>query len=111
MRIKKANLEYKAIIYDWNSHSLRYINVLGERLKNDIIKLIKSGDVYDRETLKNCVTRLLKYYYWSKREYEIAVGDLGCKEDEMFKIDVWYQLEPNIGHIIDHIIKELDLGY
>ena len=111
MRIKKANLEYKAIMYDWNSHSLRHINVLGDRLKNDIIKSIKSGDVYDRETLKERVIRLLKYYYWSKREYEIAVGDWGCKEDEMFKIDVWHQLEPNIDHIIDHIIKEIDLGY
>ena len=111
MQIKKAKLEYMAIVHDWNSHSLKYINVLGDRLKGDIIKSIKSGDVYDGKTLKNRVIRLLKYYYWSKREYEIAVGDLCCKEDEMFKIDVWYQLEPNIDHIIDHIIKEMDLGY
>lgn len=111
MRIKKAKLEYMAIIHDWNSHSLKYVNILGDRLKDDIIKLIKSGDVYDRESLKKCVIVLLRYYYMSKAEYEVMVGDLHCKPEEMFKIDVWYQLEPNIDHIIDHIIREMDLDY
>ena len=111
MRIKKAKLEYMAIMHDWNSHNLKYINVLGDRLKDDIIKLIKSGDIHDRESLKKRVMVLLRYYYTSKAEYEVMVGDLFCKPEEMFKIDVWYQLEPNIDHIIDHIIKEMNLGY
>ena len=111
MRIKKAKLEYMAIMHDWNSHSLKYVNVLGDRLKDDIIKLIKSGDIHDRKSLKKRVIVLLRYYYMSKAEYEVMVGDLFCKPEEMFKIDVWYQLEPNIDHIIDHIIREMDLGY
>lgn len=111
MRIKKAKLEYMAIMHDWNSHSPKYVNVLGDRLKDDIIKLIKSGDIHDRESLKKRVMVLLRYYYMSKAEYEVMVGDLFCKPEEMFKVDVWYQLEPNIDHIIDHIIKEMNLGY
>lgn len=111
MRIKKAKLEYMAIMHDWNSHSLKYVNVLGNRLKDDIIKSIKSGDIHDKDSLKKRVIVLLRYYYMSKTEYEVMVGDLFCKPEEMFKIDVWYQLEPNIDHIIDYIIKELDLNY
>lgn len=111
MRIKKAKLEYMAIMHDWNSHSLKYVNVLGDRLKDDIIKSIKSGDIHDKDSLKKRVIVLLRYYYMSKAEYEVMVGDLFCKPNEMFKIDVWYQLEPNIDHIINHIIKEMDLDY
>lgn len=31
--------------------------------------------------------------------------------DDLEKMDVWSQLKPNLEHIIDHIIKELDLNY
>ena len=48
------------------------------------------------------------YYYWSKSECEIQVaGLLAEKEEEFKKIDIWYQLEPNLDIITDYIIKTL----
>ena len=46
MRIKKANLEYKALYYSWNKHSLEFINVLGGDFKNKLVKKIKKWYYY-----------------------------------------------------------------
>lgn len=111
MRIAKANLEFKALNYNWNKHSLEFFNVLGGDFKNKLVKKIKNGTITDRATLKDEVVHYLKYNYWGRREYELSIGDLGCSMDDLEKMDVWSQLKPNLEHIIDHIIKELDLNY
>lgn len=108
MRKKKVNLEFNAIVYDSNSKCLKYTNVLGEDLKTDIIKGIRNGEIYNKWTLRDKVILYLKYHYWAKSEYEVLVTGLSSK-DEPQKIDVWFQLQPNIEHIIDYIIKEMQL--
>ena len=42
------------------------------------------------------------------------VGDLPYKElnlDDFEKIDVWYQLEPNLDRICEYVIRELKLDF
>ena len=48
--------------------------------------------------------------YWCKSEWEVVVGGLFAKTDEeRHKIDVWYQLEPNLDIITDYVIGVLNL--
>lgn len=61
-----------------------------------------------REDFKTWLRKELMYHYWSKAECEIQVGGLFAKEDKDFhKIDIWYQLEPNLDTMVDYIIKEM----
>lgn len=52
------------------------------------------------------------YYYWSRCECEIAVGDLFAKyPDEYEKIDAFRQIEMNLDRMVEYIIRELDIKF
>lgn len=108
-REENDNMESKpkfyAMVYEWNEHKIKYTNIIREDILQALEKMIKKGAKKDE--LKERLESLLKYHYWSKSEYEIMVGDLFCKEDELEKIDVWFQIEPNINLILDNIIMYL----
>ena len=42
MKIKNVNLTYYAFIYDWNGKCLEWINVLGDRYKEHLVKALKT---------------------------------------------------------------------
>ena len=53
----------------------------------------------------------MMYHYWSRSEYEIAVGGLHSKYPENFeKIDAYHQLEMNLDHIVDYINDYLEMN-
>lgn len=103
--MKKKEPKFYAMVYDWNSHKIKYTNIIREDILQKLEKMIKKGA--KKEELKHRLESLLKYHYWSKSEYEIMVGDLFCKPEELEKIDVWFQLEPNVDLILENIIMYL----
>ena len=113
--MRKVDLKWYAVMHDFNKNELTYTNVLGERFSEEILKRIKSKKdyfrIYDYESLKEQVRQYLMYYYWSKSEYEVLVTGLHSKMDEkdIHKIDIWYQLEPNLDRICEYIINEMQL--
>lgn len=83
---------------------LEYINVIRERHIESIKKLIKKNASY--EEIKADLRSWFIHDYWGKSEYEVIVSNCaGPKLEE--KIDIWYQLEPNLDRITEYIIKEL----
>ena len=82
MKRKNIKLEWYAFEYDWNSKSLIRTNVLGDRFVENIQKKIKRDKIDNYESLKEAV-----------------------------KIDIWYQLEPNLDRIVEYIIRELDIKF
>ena len=111
---RNKNLEWYAFEYDWNNKGLIRTNVLGERFVEDILKRIKRDKIDTYEKLKEGIKRELMYYYWSKAEHEVMVTDLFPRNYEDFqeqavKIDVWYQLEPNLDRIVEYVIKNLNI--
>ena len=108
--MKRKRLEWYAIREDFNSHRLENYNVLGG-LEKEIKKRVAKDNIKDYETFKANVRSLLMYYYWCRAEHEVLVSGLFCRdnEDEVYKIDVWYQLEPNLDRIVEYIIRTLDL--
>jgi len=116
MKKKNKDLKWYAFYYDWNGHKLERTNVLGPRFTEDILKRIKRDKINTYEDLKEGIKRELMYYYWSKAEYEVLVTDLFPKDYEDFcnnsiKIDIWYQLEPNLDRIVEYVIKELNIEF
>lgn len=107
-RTKK--LQYYVFRYDWNKKDLVRVNILNEYFIEELKKDIKRWKVTTKEQLKERLISLFKYYYWGKAEHEVLVTDLFPKDYEDFcnqavKIDIWYQIEPNIDLITDLVEK------
>lgn len=114
---KNVKLEWYAMDYNWNKKEVEFINVLRsdlvERIQNGMKKKDYSIDkkIENLRDLKTVVQRELMYNYWSKAEYEITVGDLFPKTiEELEKISVYDQLEPNLDRIVEYINNAMELG-
>lgn len=101
--MEKKEPKFYVMYYDWNGRKVKRANIIRQEIIEDLQKRVKKGA--KRGELLNRLVSLLKYYYWSKAEYEIMVGDLFCKSGELEKIDVWFQLEPNVDLILDIILE------
>lgn len=106
----KKDLEWYAIREDFNTHRLEYINVLAG-YKDEIKKRIKREKITTYEAFKESIRIMLMSRFWSRAEYEVLVSGLFTREEDkyVYKVDVWYQLEPNLDRICEYIIKELKL--
>ena len=98
-------MKWYVLNYSWNDkmvkpfnifHSVRFCKALNKSLKEFV-----TMDKF-KEELKSD----LMYAFWSKREYEISVGDL-CEGDiaKYQKIDVYSQVLPNLDILAEYIIE------
>lgn len=112
MKLKTVELEFYAFYWDWNSQELNRTNVLSSELKEEIYKKIKNGKIQNRQDLYNCVDSYLMWRYWCKAEYEVMIGDLFEKDFSKYqKVDIYYQLKPNINIIVDYIINKMEIKF
>jgi len=111
MKINK-DLKWYAFYQDMNDNKLVYTNVLSQDLVEDILKRTKHKirhiGCYDE--LKEAIKSYLMWRYWCRSEYEVIVSNWGGREMEE-KIDIWYQLEPNLDRITEYVMKELKLSF
>jgi hypothetical protein len=107
MRTKKK-LEWYALIYDFNNKKIRYYNVLYEDMIDSLKKKIKKGTITTYADVKEHLKRDFTYHYWGRCEYEIMMSGLSRGETTE-KIDIWYQLQPNLDRITEYVIRELKL--
>lgn len=100
----KDSLEYYVYNYDFNKKSLYRCNIFNSSLVQDIEKYLKDSFA-SRKSFKKYLDGEFKYYYWSRREYEISMGDLYEEDPEKyFKVSVYDQIEPNLDIIVDYVI-------
>lgn len=75
-------------------------------------KARKNKEFKDYASLKEWLRKEFMYYYWSKCEAEIAVGGLFIKSiEELEKIDIYSQLQPNLDRITEYVIKEMGFRF
>ena len=82
MKRKNVNLEWYAIYYEWNYKCLKKVNVFSSRIVEEIIKKCVKKEITNYKELRERLKREFMYYYWSKSEWEVIVGDLPYKEYE-----------------------------
>lgn len=97
-------LEWYAFYQETNESKLKYANVLYDRLIERVKKLIRKNADYDE--IKKEIDICLMSRYWSRCEYEVIVSNWTGKDFEQ-KIDVYWQLQPNLDRITEYVIKEL----
>lgn len=83
---------------------LEYINIMSNDLIERVKKCIKKNFKY--EEIREAVRSELIHRYWGRSEYEVVVSNWVGYDFET-KIDVWYQLEPNLDRITEYLIREL----
>ena len=109
MKIKKSNLEWYVLRYDFNEKQIVNYNVM-TGIAELVCKKVRSGDIYNKETLKEFLKREFMHDYWSRAEYEILVSYLGSVTTENAeKVDVWRQLEMNLDRIVEYVNTKCDL--
>lgn len=109
MKIKRSNLEWYALKYDFNSKKIVKFNVM-YGIAELIRKNVKKKTIHDKATLKEFLKREFMYRYWSKCEHEVLISGL-FNEDNAEKIDVWRQLEINLDNIVEYVNTKCDLKF
>lgn len=110
MKVKNVDMCWKVLYHDFNGRKIKPYNILGNSFAEDLAARIKKDKIVNREQLKDYLKKDFMYHYWSKSEFEIAVGGLHSTHPEEFeKIDIWYQIEMNFDNIVDYIIDKMQL--
>lgn len=99
-------MKWYVLIEDFNKREIVPYNIFNSsKFSDGIAKLLSEGiNGYDKfvEDLKN----LCRYCFWCKAEYEVMIGGLFVENiNELKKVDVYTQLEPNIELLADYILK------
>jgi len=98
--------EFYVLNYDFNGKKVENYNIFNNsRLLEGIDRLFEEYITFEDFCEK--LDSLLRYCFWSKREYEISVSD-AFEEDlsKYEKIDVYRQVAPNVK-----IIAKIALDY
>lgn len=106
-------MEWYVLNYNFNLKKIEPINIFnyGNFLK-DIKEIYKEyiEKKEDIEFFENKINSELLYHFWSKREYEISVGDLFEKDLEKYeKIDVYYQVKMNFKVFIEYLLNNISI--
>ena len=111
MRIKNKKLVWNVLLHDFNSDKIITYNVFSDEFKENLYKEYRKKKINNKLELKEYIKSKMMYRYWSRSEYEIAVGGIHSKHPENFeKIDAYYQLEMNLDHIVDYINDYLEMN-
>lgn len=108
MKVKNKKLEWYVLNWDFNANKVVTYNIFYQDYIDRLYKAYKKKEITTKEQLKDFTLRYC-FQYRSRVEYEIMVGDVFSKEDELEKIDIYYQIEMNIDRIVDYVNNELDM--
>ena len=102
------SLEWYVLNYSWNDKCVKPYNIFHHLyIYHTLPKLLKDFISYDH--FKEEMKSLLRYCYRSDSNFEIMVYDLFPRAEDLKKgdkIDVWYQVEPNLDILCRYIITE-----
>jgi hypothetical protein len=109
MRKANLNLKWNVLLWGFNKKEVVDYNIIRKDLIEKIYKGVKKGDIKDIGELKECIKNWAMYHFWSRSEYEIMVGDLFCKEENMRKIDAYRQVLMNLDRLAEYINEEMQI--
>ena len=104
MKQTKSPLEWYVYVFDVNSRHIYHMNIFNHGGFNRAIRdiLRDPTENYDKNTFASTVRGELMYYFWSKVEYEVEIGDVVFDKNKT-KIDVYDQVMMNWDKFIDYL--------
>ena len=116
MKKRVKELEYYVKNYNFNKKQLEDFNIFQNSKfiegVEEALTLYYDNECSFYEQFKKDIQKELQYCFWSKREYEIFVGD-AFEEDisKYTKIDVYSQVLPNLDILCNYIINNCDFNF
>ena len=97
-------LEWFVLNYDFNRRKIENYNIFRNfYFIENVKKLLEEHLTFEDFIIQ--LDKKLRYSFWSKREYEISVGDAFEENLNKYeKIDVYSQVKPNIKILAKYII-------
>ena len=97
-------LEWFVLNYDFNRKKIENYNIFRNfYFIENVKKLLEEHLTFEDFIIQ--LDKKLRYSFWSKREYEISVGDAFEENLNKYeKIDVYFQVKPNIKILAKYII-------
>jgi len=94
---------WNVIYHDSNAQIITTFNVFDHcGFYEEVKKFLRQCK--DRASFAEEVKRSLKYYFWSKCEWEIIIGPWsGGRNTEKIKVDVCWQVLNNWDHFVDYL--------
>ena len=97
-------LKWYVIYHDFNNDKIESFNIFhSSNFRDGVEKELKKYT--DFESFKKEIKNWLMYSFWSKSEYEIICSGL-FEKSEQYKIDIYYQVLPNLDILANYIIDE-----
>ncbi len=101
------NLEWYVMINNFNDSKIDYYNIFDNEYlystKTGISKLLKEYTCF--EDFKEDLNSVFKYCFLGKMGYELYISGTG-ENDKRHKLDVYFQIKPNLDLIARYIITE-----
>ena len=104
------DLKWYVLNYNFNEKKVENFNIFRSiRFTESVQDLLDNYITFEDFVEK--LDRKLKYSFWSKREYEISVGDAFETDlDKYEKIDIYSQVKPNVKILAKYIIDNYNSG-
>ena len=117
----KIKFKFYVLNYDFNAHKVINFNIFQNYLLNDAVateikkylrspknyKTSRNSEISGFDALCEEIRGLIMWQEWSRREYEISVGDAFCEDlDRYEKWDCYAQCLPNVPIIARECIYQ-----
>ena len=97
--------QFNVLNYNFNAQKLEPYNIINDGLIEEFKKIKKKTSSVEEQ--KKELDHYFLWRYWSKREYEIFVGDAFEEDLKKYeKVDVYKQIKMNFD-LIFNIVKDL----
>ena len=99
-------LKWNVYYHNINSQRIETYNIFDHRMFNEYVMLHLERTYQTKEEFSEQIESELRYYFWSKAEWEIIVSPwCGGKDTKEIKIDVYDQVMLNFDSFVDYVWK------
>lgn len=99
--------EFNVLYFDFNAKELKLYNIITKNLLEEFKK--KTKTLTSTEEKKKILDDYFLYRYWSKREYELFIGDAFEEDVSKYKkVDIYTQIQMNFDVIYNLVVKAVD---
>lgn len=96
--------KFNVLYFDFNAKELKSYNIITENLLEEFKK--KTKTLTSTEEKKKVLNDYFLYRYWSKREYELFIGDAFEEDISKYeKVDIYKQIQMNFDVIYNLVVK------
>ena len=98
--------EFNVLYFDFNAKELKPYNIITKNLLEGFKKKTKS--LTSTKDKKKILDDYFLYYYWSRREYELFIGDAFEEDISKYnKVDIYTQIQMNFDVIYKLVVSAI----